>query len=330
MKRIFTYFVLILLVTVLGYAFVFAQLNDDERWQTDLHYEPLHLSYKSYSKSDFDNTVAKLKFIQSQNLIEQNDEWAGDYKMFGNLDVYIFRWMPNAGFVEISVYTCIPELRRLNYGSVTATPNYIITKSASTKAKEKDTKFVRVKWGEQRYLIQENRISDFYSYLAGYNNDGSDYIDEPYFWVHKDDVNKPFAGMPIFPAGYERFVKKPIKATVTGILRKEIKAIEFNENEVIRDDNGKVIPYYESHTYIKIDAGSSNGVKHGMGFNPLNSDSGGLRLKIVNVDKHSSTGVVVVQLGENKQETAGDIEILQMFNVGVKLSTSSIFQQLKN
>lgn len=329
MNRTISYFLLIFLVIISGCTFVFAQLNDD-RWRTDLHYEPLQLSYKSYSKTDFENTVAKLKLIKSQNLIDLNDEWAGDYVMFGNLDVYVFRWLPNAGFVEIGVYTCIPELRRLNYGSITSTPDYIVRNSALAEAKEKTTKFVRVKWGEQRYLIQENRISEFYRYLAGYNDDGTDYIDEPFFWVHKDDAEKPFAEMPVVPAIYAKFIKKPIKATVTQFLRKQIKAVEFNENEGMKDVNGNTIPYYESQTFVKLDAGSSKGVKRGMGFNPIISESGGLRLKIVSVDKHSSMGVVVVLLGEEKQETEADSELIQMFKVGAKLSTSSIFQQLKN
>lgn len=48
--------------------------------------------------------------------------------------------------------------------------------------------------------------------------------------------------MPIFPQGYERFVKKPIEATITKILRREIRKEQGYDGS----------PSYDSHTLVRL------------------------------------------------------------------------------
>jgi hypothetical protein len=54
------------------------------------------------------------------------------------------RWSPELGFVYLNFYTCLPELRGLDYGSVTATRDYILLTSQSSKLNGQATKYLPV------------------------------------------------------------------------------------------------------------------------------------------------------------------------------------------
>jgi hypothetical protein len=136
--------------------------------------------------------------------------------------------------------------------------------------------------------------------------------------LKNDDIEKPIAGMPVFPRGYERFVKKPIEATITNILRKEIKT----------EQNYDGSPAYESHTFVRLNVGIADGIKRGMTFNVVESEDYE-KVEIVQVGRNSSIGVLVRSLDENKQETfknwqTNEIKSYPSVAVSWKLSTRSL------
>lgn len=211
----------------------------------------------------------------------------------------------------------MPELRGLNYGAVTATPDYVLLTSQSSKLNGQAIKYLRVKWGERHYLVPESEVAQFYKFVAGYGWKKDEYIVFD-FLLQNDDAEKPIIGMPVFPRGYERFVKNPIEAAVTKVLRREIKTQQSYDGS----------PIYESHTFVSLNVGSANGVKRGTTLNVLDSEDYE-KVEIVQVGRHSSTAILVRSLDENKQETfknyqTNEIKQYPKVNVGWKLSTRSL------
>lgn len=317
MRKVLFNFIFTLFIVGFCQLASFAQLNEDGRWKSDLYYEPAQLNYQSYSESDFANALTKLKVIKSENS-SSVDEWAGDYSaQSGEVNIIALRFSQQAGFVHLNFYTCLPELRGLNYGTVTGTPDYILLTSQTSQRNGKATKYLPVKWGERHYLVPESEVAQFYKFVAGYGWKKDEYVFFD-FLLKNDDAEKPIVGMPVFPRGYEQFVKKPIEATITEVLRREIKTEQSYDGS----------PAYESHTFVKLNVGSINGVKRGTTLNVLESEDYE-KVDIVQVGKRSSIGVVVRSLDENKQETfknyrTNEIKTYPKVSVGWQLSTRSL------
>jgi hypothetical protein len=318
MKQVLFNFISTLLTIGFCHLASSAQLNEDGRWKSDSYNVPVELNYNSYSESDFANTLTKLENLKSKDS-SSVDVWAGNYSPVysGEVNVEALRWSPEIGFVYLNFYTCLPELRGLDYGSVVATPDYVLLTSQSSKLNGQATKYLRVKWGERHYLVPEKEVAKFYRFVAGYGWKKDEYVIFD-FLLKNDDIEKPIAGMPIFPRGYERFVKKPIEATITKVLRREIKTEQSYDGS----------PAYESHTFVRLNVGSLDGIGRGMTFNIVESEDYE-KVDIVQIGKHSSTGVLVRSLDENKQETfknwqTNELKSYPSVTVGWKLSTRSL------
>jgi len=296
----------------------FAQLNEDGRWKSDSYYVPVELNYNSYSKSDFANALTKLENLKSEDS-SLVDEWAGSYSPVysGEVNVEDLKWSPKVGFVYLNFYTCLPELRGLDYGSVSATPDYILLTSQSSKLNGQVKKYLRVKWGERHYLVPESEVAKFYRFVAGYGWKKDEYVVFD-FLLKDDDSEKPITGMPVFPRGYERFVKKPIEATITQVVRREIKTEQSYDGS----------PSYESHTFVRLNAGTADGVRRGMAFHVVESEDFE-KVEVVQVGRNFSIGVLVRSLDENKHETfknwqTDEIKAYPSVTVGWKVSTRSL------
>ena len=296
----------------------FAQLNEEGRWKSDSYYVPVELNYNSYSKSDFANALTKLENLKSEDS-SLGDEWAGSYSPVysGEVNVEDLKLSAKIGFVYLNFYTCLPELRSLDYGSVSVTPNYILLTSHSSKLNGQVKKYLPVKWGERRYLVPESEVAKFYQFVAGYGWKQDEYVVFDFF-LKDDDVEKPITGMPVFPRGYERFVKKPIEATITQVLRREVKTEQSYDGS----------PAYESHTFVRLNVGTANGVKRGMTFNVVESEDYE-KVELLQIGRNSSTGVLIRSLDENKQETfknwqTNEVKPYPSVAVGWKVSTRSL------
>lgn len=296
----------------------FAQLYQDGRWKSDAFYVPVELNYNSYSENDFANALVKLENLKSEDNASIG-EWAGDYSPVysGEVNAETLRWSPKVGFVYLNFYTCLPELRGLDYGSALATPNYILLTSQSSKLNGQTVKYLPVKWGERHYLIPEKEVAEFYRFVAGYGWKKDEYVTFD-FLLKNDDIEKPLFGMPVFPRGYERFVKKPIEAEITKISRREIKTEQSYDGS----------PVYKSHTFVRLNVGTANGVKPGMTFNVVESEDYE-KVELLQIGRNSSIGVLIRALDENKQETfknwqTDEIKSYPSIAVGWKVSTRSL------
>lgn len=108
------------------------------------------------------------------------------------------------------------------------------------------------------------------------------------------------AAPPVVPPGYERFLKRPIEATVTAVGGRRVRrklSFKNRSSEVFYD--------HVSLTDVTIDAGTEHGLKPGMFL--LARGAGEFeRIRIVRASKRSSAGYVIRELADDGSETVTD------------------------
>lgn len=300
-----------------------AQIDTREKWATG-RYEAWVLNYKQYSKTDVLAAQEKWRLLEAD---DEAGEWAGQYSPvcdFCEVSLDKLRWSPKSGFIEIHVYTCIPELRVLNFGSalessmaVQLTPEY---PSASGRSLQPAKQYLKVKWGERHYLIAEQEIAEFCEHIAGLGIRGEN---EPFvvkdFYLKDADYEKPVSGLPMLPKGYVHLLKKPIDAKITAVGKSYIE-YDYEDGCVKRT----VVP-------ATLDAGRASGVKVGIIFKSLTGDVPS-ELRVTSVGKHSSRAVFVYEdwhLCEENEEareeqTMSEERDAPEIKVGLELSTRVI------
>ncbi len=299
-----------------------AQISDDERWATG-EYEAWFLSYQRYSKTDAVEAQKKWKHIQAETEQSPANEWAGNYALVCDMcevSLNVLRWSKEAGFVEVYVYTCLPELRGLNLGSLIETPAMLQFipeyPTGSGRKQQPVTNYLKVKWGERHYLIAENKIAEFCDLIAGVNvSDENQKTMVKGVYLKSSDAEKPIEGLPVLPEGYEQFLKQPIDAKITGIGKSYV-AFETEYGCWKRE----VIP-------VTLNAGSKSGVKVGMTFNSSDESVPG-QFEITSVGKNSSRAVFEPydsEPCEPSEATPEDSEeqepVEHTIKIGLKLST---------
>ncbi|HEY9285986.1 MAG TPA: hypothetical protein VIP46_21225 [Pyrinomonadaceae bacterium] len=198
-------------------------------------------------------------------------------------------------------------------------------------------RFVPVEWLGERLLINEGEMGSFGDYVAGLG-EYNFWLGTPHFFA-EDLIGTQFyaktvpefvaaageggreaeaeaapveaaaapgegeqaeAAPPVVPPGYERFLKKPIEATVTAVGGRRVRRKLSFKNE-----SSEVFYGHVSLTDVTIDAGTEHGLKPGMFL--LARDAGEVeRIRIVRAGKRSSTGYVIRELAEDGSETVTD------------------------
>jgi hypothetical protein len=299
---------------------VSAQTDENERWATG-KYEAWYLNYKRYSKTDVLAAQEKWKRLDAD---EDAGEWAGDYTPlcdFCEVSLDKLRWSPKSGFLEIHVYTCLPELRGLNFGNAveSVTDVHLIPEypSASGRSLQPARQYLKVKWGERHYLINENEIAEFCRHIAGLDIRREN---EPLvagdFYLKDSDWDKPATGWPVLPKGYKHLLKRPIDAKITAVGRGYV---EYDyENGCSKQT---IIP-------VTLDAGSASGVKVGTIFK-FSTEEGPIEFTVTSVSKDSARAItegfgwqLCEESEEAREEQAADEENRKAkIKVGLQLST---------
>jgi len=199
--------------------------------------------------------------------------------------------------------------------------------------------YVPVEWRGERLLISEDEMGDFGDYLAGlgdYNGRPAFIYDEfTNFFSRRetrpaqadatesadsvdadgsgaddpgtddnsgdDDTEEsaPYAP-PVVPPGYERFLKKPVEATVTAVGRRSLKrdySLDLTYNSIQYDR--------ASVTRVTLSAGTAQGIKDKMVFRVTEPDEGDTVI-VLRAGEHESEAVVVRELDECGAETFYD------------------------
>lgn len=227
--------------------------------------------FKTYTKEDVATAKKKLKRIR-ENQIAKNS-WEGTYDISGMLSETRLIWSAKYGFVNYYIYTCEPALRALNYGKVRETDGSLVLHSQKPKTRElgldsKTTKFVKVKWGDFRYLVDEQYIKEFAVLASGHFGDmitvkrkwGKETVEQgeqlsTLAWVNINDRgSKRIFGQPQFPKKYKNLAKAPIESRIVSLGKTVNKKTHrtYNEEDI-----------YQS---VTIGVGSKHGVMKDMEF----------------------------------------------------------------
>lgn len=285
-----------LIVTAVFAAFLClparSQVDENGRWHSNI-FGPVYVSFTKFSKDEFRSALDTLTAIQSE---ETTDEWSGLYSARGSeVNRMMFDWGPKSGFVFFNVYTCTPELKTVQSGTVDFRSNRLTVRPLGAVSNEKPPAYLAVKWGERHYLVLEDRVREFYRFVAGYGWSDDEYVFFDFFEKVGDGTN-PISGMPVFPAGYERFVKRPIDATVTRVIRRVVR----------EEDGGGNGSSRTSFTYVALDKGSRHGLRIGMTMFGIEDQE---NLKIVKVGPRQSTGLIERDVDENGDEISFDDQL---------------------
>lgn len=144
------------------------------------------------------------------------DEWVGTYSLEDGLTSGArFDWAPTNGFV-VRWNTCSHGLRdKINFGNVSVRDGllYLAPKLQGEGGKlyAVAADLVRVKWGQQHYLIPSDQMIAFC--YAALNAGRSLEINE--FFLRRSDREKQRFGLPSVPQTYKKFlVGNPIQAKI--------------------------------------------------------------------------------------------------------------------
>lgn len=303
---------LILLIFTSSLSICFGQANDEfiegDNWvnQNGL-YPNLFISfrYDHYSRKDLLKFREKLDGLKTAKF---TDEWEGTYRnQVVEIGFSELRFDSNVGFIDFYIYTCFPELRYANYGKIIDTPEYIqfIPEfAADSPRKLKPVKFIKVKWDEIYYLVDESGLLEFSEKAAGiYVDSETDSVEEPQKWLKywvKGNFEKELTGLPVFPSSYKSFQRSPIKARVIAVGKRTFEA----EKTISRKYSER---YYENvFVYpITIDVGRNKGVKKGMSFF---SDQNADEIYISEVKENTAIGFVIRETDDNKNDVCYNAE----------------------
>lgn len=243
--------------------------------------------------------------IGSQNAV---NDWAGDYFIGGDTHGSYLRWM-RGRYVLFNVDKCQAKVMAFTYGTVVFSPDLVQllpAKSVSESTKHSHSKgtnqrFLPVTWRETKYLVPEDEIAEFGDYVAGlgkYDSYDSMFFEYAQFFsrlsnppsstlepdVAPNHTRSDLFVAPLVPAGYEKFIKRPIDGKITALNKAYIRPNAENEWW-----NDRITP-------VSINVGSANGLKVKMSLRLVGTEgfAGGEEyVEITQVSLNSARGIVV-------------------------------------
>lgn len=276
--------------------------------------------YSNYTLAEFAVARAKSDEIMAE-LATGESEWAGNFGRGMDLTFERLRWAPGSGFVQVTVYTCIPSVRQLNYGTAVEHPDSVdlvpvigldtLWKPGSVR------RLIKVKWGEERYLIPEHQVGSFCDYVAGLGefNGERALIHEGEFYRKLDDCGDPAYELPVLPPGYEHLVKRSIDVSIVAI------GTPFTRKPEISPDD----TWEDVVTPVTINAGSSAGVSSGMDFLLFDSDRGEV-ITITTVGTSTSAGEIARSMPtpglKRRKKGERGVPVYDRIRIGWRASTS--------
>lgn len=273
--------------------------------------------------------------------------WAGDYFIGGSTHGTYLRWSPGGGFVIARVNKCAAQVMGLTHGRAEFTPSLVRFipefdvqvgahshgHGATTRQPPAELRFVPVEWDGRRLLVLEEEMDDFGDYLAGlgrYNDwDVYHFLGYTEFFTQFDGPEGGDGGggpaaspkRPNVPPGYERFLKRPVEATVTAVGRSRV------ERDYTDEGANRSTTYQLAHlTHVTVNVGTDHGVSAGMLLRVSEPDESG-EVRVVSAGRQSSEGVVVYDLDDDDGSAAptgqaGEREDPSPVRVGWRLTTS--------
>ena len=298
LKNIF----LLVLILFASFQFIFGQ-NDEESTENwlknyiDFNDTRLFHNYGNYSKEDLIKFREKFDLLKHVN---SDNEWEGiffrgigDDTGFSQL-----RFESKSGFLNFYVYTCLPELRYINYGKIINLPDsiqFLPEFAENSPRKVVAVKYVKIKWADRHYLVEESSLSAFAEQAVGIYVEPDEATDEDFqkwanFWV-KGDFEKSLTGLPEFPVSYKRFQRSVIEVKILSVGKRKIEKEVTAGNRMYMADSA-VYP-------VTLNAGKNKGIKEGMKFFTLGEEE----IFITKVNQNTSSGILVRAIDDENNFT---------------------------
>jgi len=311
------------------------------RWQNGVTEAWWH-DPEQFSEEAMAAARARWRQIGEENLAARSHAWAGDYFVGGDTHGTYMRWSPRAGFVIVSVNKCAATVMGVAHGDVAPAPTFVEFRPVFRRrfshgahggthggdAALEAMKYLPVRWRGERLMIDEKDIGGFADYVAGlgdYNGLLAFPLDVNHF-MHSLGPDEPRAApRPLVPPGYEQFLKRPVEAVITSVGRRELAtdySCEFSSDIMSFRDHHESA----SLTFVTVSAGSEHGLKPGVFLRVSNPDKGE-NVRLTQVGKLSSTGVIVRDIDERGRETFYDHDaeresVYPKVRAGWKLTTA--------
>ncbi|HEX5709254.1 MAG TPA: hypothetical protein VFX96_18265 [Pyrinomonadaceae bacterium] len=322
------------------------QYDPSGRWVNGVS-EPWWFDAERHAKEDIEAAQRRWRLLGEELADAPRGGWAGDYFIGGETHGSYLRWSPRGGFVLFKVNKCAAQVDDFAFGTVDATPSLVrlLPERDMTPADAHAhghhmsgaTSLLPVSLRGARLLVPEDEMAEFGDYVAGlgkFNQQQFIYYDSSYTYFHRmtdedidadarasDAVAGTSSAAVIVPAGYERFLKRPVEGKITRVGRREVKN---GYDYQTADGSGEHHDGLASVTPVTVNVGTRHGAAAGM---VLRAPATGEEIKLTRAGAFSSTGVVVRSLDEHGRETFYDHaaerqSVYPRVAVGWRLTTS--------
>ena len=296
----------IVLSLIISLQVCFGQATDEtqptENWlkqYTNYNEQFLYHRFDRYSKDDVIKFRGKFDLL---NTSKNKDDWDGIYSVGYGDEVGFsqLRLKSDAGFVSFYVYTCLPELRYINFGKIvksSETVQLLPEFGENSPRKATSLTYVKIKWGDRHYLVEESSVPAFAEKIVGIYVEPEDTSNENYqkwnnYWV-SGDFEKPLIGLPEFPVSYKKFQRAPIEAKIISVGKRTV------EEKTLGNTSYSEAAFYT----VTIDAGKNRSVKEGMKFDIAETED---ELFITQVNQKTSIGLIHRDINDNKANLCRD------------------------
>lgn len=286
MKNLFVVFLLFLFTNI----FCFAQMEEPEQPETNwlknyriYNEDFINFRYDQYSKQDL---IRFREMLDQFKAAKSNDKWDGTYSDGQEVGFTTFTWNTEVGFVDFYVYTCYPELRNLNFGRVENAPSYIQIFRDNSKPYDGiiSKKYIKVKWGEVQFLVEEPSLGAFAEKAVGiYVEPENTESGESYKWykyMSRGMTEDKLKGLPEFPSEYKHLQRLPVQARIVSVSKRKL--VKDYEDPL----NNEQSAVYE----IRLNSGEKAGIKKGL---KLYIEETEEELEIISVGQNSSVGKLI-------------------------------------
>lgn len=262
--------------------------------------ERIFFLYDRYSRDDLASFRRKLDAFKNAGTA---GEWEGIF--FSDIipiGLQELRLKAGVGYAEYYIYSCHPELRYIDYGKIVDTPDSVTLfpeYAADSPRKSKIVKYIKVRWADRYYLVEESSLLGFAEKAVGIYLEPAADSDVQEKWQNyyvAGDTEKPLTGLPVFPGRYKRFQRFPIDARIIKVGSRKIEKEKVIGNRI----------YGEAAFYtVTVNAGRNKGIRKDMTF--VSPDTGE-EVFITNVYPKFSLGLVQRSIDENKNDYCLDDE----------------------
>lgn len=202
--------------------------DENKRWYND--YTEHWFRFFDIPEEEVRNSIIQWEKIGA-DLENAKEQWAGTFVNGSDTHGDYFRWSEKSGFVWLKVNKCAGGPMQIIRGRAIADsdkvqlfPEHISGKEHhghdDHKKSQKTIDLLFVKWRDVPFLVNKDLISDFADYTAGLGDYNEHLFDSlPFLQKIGAEENDKAEELPVFPNGYEKFVKKPVSGQIVSIVK---------------------------------------------------------------------------------------------------------------